>query len=174
MISSVHRVFILQKIDELHAWQIVPAFGKDCARNVTGVTTVLCGPQNDLAVLFRDSFNWRKLVQAYWVVFGVKSECWNSDLLDIFFDADIVVQILLVFVAVHLDIDMLFNMAQTRFVLIESMSEVFVVLLRHYFFDVRQLIFLYVVVQVDPNKIVVETVEVAAENGNTPRIVPYV
>ena len=116
MISSVHRVFILQKIDELHAWQIVPAFGKDCARNVTGVTTVLCGPQNDLAVLFRDSLNWRKLVQAYWVVFGVKSECWNSDLLDIFFDADIVVQILLVFVAVHLDIDMLFNMAHARLV----------------------------------------------------------
>ena len=71
---------------------------------------------NDLAVLFRDSFNWRKLVQAYWVVFGVKSECWNSDLLDIFFDADIVVQILLVFVAVHLDIDMLFNMAHARLV----------------------------------------------------------
>ena len=54
------------------------------------------------------------------------------------------------------------------------MSEVFVVLLRHYFFDVRQLIFLYVIVQVDPDKIVVETVEVAAENWNTPRIVPYV
>ena len=141
---------------------------------MTGVTSVLCGAQHDHAFLFLDSFNWRELVQADWVVFGVKCECWYSDLLYIFFDADIVVQILLVFVAVHLDIDMLFNMAQTRFVLFKSMSEVFVVLLRHYFFDVRQLIFLYVVVQVDPNKIVVETVEVAAENGNTPRIVPYV
>ena len=80
------------------------------------MTTVLCGPQHDLAVLFRDSLNWRELVQADWVVFGVKCECRNSDLLDFFFDADIVVQILLVFVAVHLDIDMLFNMAQTRFV----------------------------------------------------------
>ena len=54
------------------------------------------------------------------------------------------------------------------------MGEVFVVLLRHYFFDVWQLILLYVVVQVDPDKIVVETKTIASESRNTPGIVPYV
>ena len=56
-------------------------------------------------------------------------------------------------------------MVQTSLVCLKCISKVFVGLLRHNFFDERQLIFLDIIVQVDPKNPIVKAIATAEEPG---------
>ena len=114
-----------------------------------------------------------KLIPAKIVVFCAKSEGWHSDVLRDTAQANLIVVVVHIFIAIHFGINVLINVIEPGLVLRQSITQFFEVFLRHERFELWQLFFNDSSIKTHSNDPLVEAIVVFIEelmaSFDTPR-----